>query len=389
MRAVYLAPFAFAVGLMVSQAHAADTPRDIKGLYLMTDYPAVTIRPGTTSNIPLRLQNYGLGPERYQLSVTGVPSGWTATLLGGGQPVAAAMPAPDASVPLQLRLDVPANADLNGQTLTVKAEGQGSNQAALPINVALAKELPAKLTVTSKLPELRGSPKSNFEYTLTIKNDSGRNLTASFAAQAPSNFETSFTEAYGTQELSSIPIDAGQSKDIKLKVRPPSTIDAGHFPVQVMVKAEDASAKAEVALDVVGQPQLQVSGRDGLLSARAVAAKQSSIPIVVANTGTAPAENVTLAATAPTGWKVTFQPATIERLVPGKDTEVQALVTPSDKSLAGDYMTSINATSRGESASGQFRVTVATSTIWGMAGAGVIGVALLLMLGAVARFGRR
>jgi uncharacterized repeat protein (TIGR01451 family) len=388
MRALYLAPFAFAVALVASNVHAADTPRDIKGLYLMTDYPAVTVRPGTTSNIPLRLQNYGLGPERYQLSVTGVPSGWTATILGGGQPVAAAMPAPDASVALQLRLDIPANANLNEQTLTIKAAGQ-DNQATLPVNVALAKELPAKLTVASKLPELRGSPKSNFEYTLTIKNDSGRNLTASFAANAPANFETSFTEAYGTQELSSIPIDAGQSKDIKLKVRPPSTIDAGHFPVQVTVKAEDASAKTEVALDVVGQPQLTVAGRDGLLSARAVAGQQSSIPIVVTNTGTAPADNVTLAATAPTGWKVTFEPSTIERLVPGKDTEVQALVTPSDKSLAGDYMTAIRATSRGENASGQFRVTVATSTVWGMAGAGVIGVALLLMLGAVARFGRR
>ena len=388
MRALYLAPFAFAVALVASNVHAADTPRDIKGLYLMTDYPAVTVRPGTTSNIPLRLQNYGLGPERYALSVTGVPSGWTATILGGGQPVAAAMPAPDASVALQLRLDIPANANLNAQTLTVKAAGQ-DNQATLPVDVALAKELPAKLTVASKLPELRGSPKSNFEYTLTIKNDSGRNLTASFAANAPANFETSFTEAYGTQELSSIPIDAGQSKDIKLKVRPPSTIDAGHFPVQVTVKAEDASANTEVALDVVGQPQLTVAGRDGLLSARAVAGQQSSIPIVVTNTGTAPADNVTLAATAPTGWKVTFEPSTIERLVPGKDTEVQALVTPSDKSLAGDYMTAIRTTSRGENASGQFRVTVATSTVWGMVGAGVIGVALLLMLGAVARFGRR
>ena len=388
MRALYLAPFAFAVGLVVSGVQAAETPRDIKGLYLMTDYPAVTVRPGTTSNIPLRLQNYGLDPQRYQLSVTGVPSGWTATLLGGGQPVAAAMPAPDASVALQLRLDVPANTALSGQTLTVKAEGQGT-EATLPLNVALAKELPAKLTVTSKLPSLRGSPKSNFEYTLTIKNDSGRNLVASFAADAPTNFETSFTEAYGTQELSSIPIEAGQSKDIKLKVRPPSTIDAGHFPVKVTVNAEDASAKVELALDVVGQPQLTVSGRDGLLSARAVAAQQSSIPIVVTNTGSAPAENIELASTAPTGWKVTFAPATIDRLVPGKDAEVQALVTPSDKSLAGDYMTTVRATSRGESASGQFRITVATSTVWGMVGAGVIGIALLLMLGAVARFGRR
>jgi len=389
MRASALAPLALFLGLIAPLAHAADTPRDIKGLYLMTDYPAVTVRPGTTSNIPLRLQNYGLGPEQYKLSITGVPSGWTATILGGGQPVAAAMPAPDSSVSLQLRLDVPANAGLTAQTMTVKAEGQGDNHATLPLAISLAKELPAKLTVTSQLPSLRGSPKSNFEYTLSIKNDSGRDLTASFAAQAPDNFETSFTEAYGTQELSSIPIPAGQSKDIKLKVRPPSTIDAGHFPVAVTVKAEDASAKTELALDIQGEPQLQVSGRDGLLSARAVAAQQSSIPVVVTNSGTAPAENIALNASAPSGWKITFEPATIERLVPGKDAEVQALVTPSDKSLAGYYQVAVRANSRGESASSQFRITVATSTVWGMAGAGVIGVALLLMLGAVARFGRR
>ena len=86
---------------------------------------------------------------------------------------------------------------------------------------------------------------------------------------------------------------------------------------------------------------------------------------------------------------MTFEPATIDRLVPGKDAEVQALVTPSDKSLAGDYMTSVSVTSRGENASSQFRITVSTSTVWGAAGAGVIGIALLLMLGAVVRFGRR
>jgi len=389
MRAFALAPIALAISLLVPAAQAADAhDPNIKGLYLMTDYPAVTVRPGTTSNIPLRLQNYGLTPDRYKLSVAGVPTGWTATILGGGQPVAAAMPAPDKDVPLQLRLDVPANAKLDEQTLTVKAEGQG-NQASLPIQVALAKQLPAKLTVKAQLPSLRGSPKSNFEYTLTIKNDSGRNLNVSFAAQAPQNFETSFTEAYDNQELSAIPIDAGQSKDIKLKVRPPSTIDAGHFPVTVTVKAEDATAKTDLALDVVGQPQLSVAGRDGLLSARAVAAQQTSIPVVITNTGSAPAENVKLSASSPTGWKVTFNPESIDRLVPGKDAEVQALVTPSDKSLAGDYMVSVNANSRGESASSQFRITVNTSTVWGMVGAGVIGVALLLMLGAVARFGRR
>ena len=77
MRASALAPVALVIStLMIAlPAQAADEHEpNIKGLYLMTDYPAVTIRPGTTSNIPLRLQNYGLAPDRYQLSVSGVPS---------------------------------------------------------------------------------------------------------------------------------------------------------------------------------------------------------------------------------------------------------------------------------------------------------------------------
>lgn len=156
MRASALAHTAFIILTLalLGPAIADEHDPNVKGLYLMTDYPAVTIRPGTTSNIPLRLQNYGLAPDRYQLSVSGVPNGWTATILGGGQPVAAAMPAPDKDVTLQLRLDVPANSKLDQQTLTVEAKGPG-NQTSLPIQVALAKELPAKLTVKSQLPAAR------------------------------------------------------------------------------------------------------------------------------------------------------------------------------------------------------------------------------------------
>ncbi len=369
-------------------AGAADAPKDVKGLYLLTDYPAVSVRPGTTSTVSLRLQNYGLAPERYALSVDGTPPGWTATLLGGGQPVAAAMPATDQSVSLQLRLDVPANADIAASTLTVKADGQGSN-VSLPITINLAKELPAKLALSPQLPSLRGTPKSSFDYTVSVKNDSGRNLTVSLSATAPRNFETSFTEAYGTQELSSVPIDAGASKDVKLKVRPPSSVDAGSFPIEMTATSGDTTAKTALSLDVVGTPRLSIAGRDGLVSARGTAGEQSTVPVVVANDGTAAAENVELSGSAPSGWKVEFDKKTVDRIAPGQTAEVNALVTPTEKSLAGDYMATIRAASRGETASTQFRFTVGTSTTWGMVGVGVIGAALLIMVGAVARFGRR
>jgi uncharacterized membrane protein len=372
---------------LAAAAYAAERP-DVKGLFLLADYPAVSVQAGTTANVGLKLQNFGLPPERYQLSVDGVPQGWTATLLGGGQPVAAAMPTTDATVNLELRLDIPANATGSTQTLTINAKGANSS-ISLPIAVTLAKELPAKLKVDTALPALRGTSKSSFEYQLTIKNDAGRNLTVSFAAAAPRNFETSFTEAYGTQELSSIAIEAGKSKDVKLKVRPPSTVDAGSFPVKVTVSSEGATASTEVSLDIVGQPRLSLSGRDGLVSARGEAGKQTTIPVVITNTGSAPADEVELSSTAPTGWKIEFEPKTVAKIEPNKDAEVTARVTPTDKSLAGDYMATLRASSRGESAATQFRVTVGTSTVWGLWAIGIVGIALLFMAAAIARFGRR
>src|SRR5262249_5063204 len=118
MRGLALAITAIFLALCGPAAAADDPPPGVKGLYLMADFPSITVRPAPASRGSLRWQNSALPPEMLDVSVPGVPSGWTASLLGGGQPVAAAMPATNASVSLQLRLDVPANA--NGkQTLTV------------------------------------------------------------------------------------------------------------------------------------------------------------------------------------------------------------------------------------------------------------------------------
>jgi uncharacterized membrane protein len=142
-------------------------------------------------------------------------------------------------------------------------------------------------------------------------------------------------------------------------------------------------------LELTGTPELSLSGRDGLVSARATAGRETSIPVVVTNTGTAPAENVKMSGNAPGGWKVTFQPETISRIAPNEKKEVQALLTPPAKAIAGDYVTSLKATASGDTGSANFRVTVSTSTMWGVVGAGIIGAALLIMVGAVSRFGRR
>lgn len=309
-------------------------------------------------------------------------------ILGGGQPVAAAMPAVNESVSLQLRVEVPKDAKPGSQSVVLHAKGP-SQSADLPVTLTIANETPAKLTVKTKLPSLMGTPKSSFDYTLSVSNDSGKDLTVALAAQAPTGFQTSFSEAYGTNEISQIPIEAGQSKDVKIKVTPARDVKAGNYPVTVRVSAEGATAEQKVTLQISGQGKLALSTKEGRLSGEAQVGKTSDFTLVLSNDGTAPVEEIEMSGSVPTNWKVEFEPKSVASIAPNEKKEVKAMVTPSDKAIAGDYVSSFRANGRGESSSADFRITVTTSTVWGIVGIGIIAVALLVLLGAVARFGRR
>jgi uncharacterized membrane protein len=74
----------------------------------------------------------------------------------------------------------------------------------------------------------------------------------------------------------------------------------------------------------------------------------------------------------------------------GATQDVKVTLTPSERAIAGDYQATIRASAAsGISESANFRITVLTSTLWGAIGIAIIAVALLVVVFAVARFGRR
>lgn len=376
------------VMLPVAGVQAQSDPPGLKGLFLLTDYPSQTVRAGEVTTIRVKVNNAGQMPEPLALALTGIPAGWKIDMLGGGQPVGAVMVGVNQDVTVQLRVEVPKDAPIGAQTVTLTAKGP-MQQASLSLTLTVGTEAPAKLSLKSRLPSLRGTPRSAFEYTLTVGNDSGKDLTVALAAQGPASFQSIFTEGFGSNEISSIPIEAGQTKDIKLKVTPPRDVKAGDYPVLVKVAAEGAAAEMRVTLQVSGQGRLALSTKDGRLSGEAEIGKTSTYTLVLTNDGTAPVDEVELSGTVPANWKIEFNPRSLAAISPGDKKEVQVLVTPADKAVAGDYMASFRAAARGEQSSADFRITVTTSTLWGIAGIGIIAVALLVLLGAVARFGRR
>jgi uncharacterized membrane protein len=381
------------IGLVLSLVSVAalakdPSPDSVKGLYLTTDFPAVTIRAGEEADLPLTIYNYGLPPQRTALTVAEAPPGWKTEIQGSGKPVAAAFVDYDGKASLTLKLTIPESEKPGDYRLTLNAEGDAA-KSSLPIAVTLAPPLAAKLTATPKFPMLSGAARSSFDFAVTVKNEGANDMTVVLKTDAPEGYTATYKEQYGTQDITSLLIKAGESKDLTVSVKPNPSAPSGQVPVTFEAIGDKVNASAQLTLDIGGLPAITITGPDDRLSGEAYAGQERSIPLTIANIGSAPVVNVGLSASPPQGWKVAFDPKRLPTIPVGGQQKVNVLLTPGAQAIAGDYLLNISAIGDGVDQNVSYRVTVLTSTLWGVAGVGVILIALLVLVGAVGRFGRR
>lgn len=355
-------------------------------LSISTTYPSQVAQLGASVSISLNLKTTDVA-QTVAMSMGQIPDGWTATFLGGGRGVQSVYVDANSSASVDLRLDPPKDAKSGTFNFVVLAQS-GTEKAELPITLIVQEQVPASLSFTTDLPTIQGSPTTTFRYDTTLRNDGDQDLTVNLTADAPTGFVTKFM--LSGQEVTSFPVGANQSKSISVELTPLSDTAAGDYPFTVYADAGDLQANLDLTAKITGQYTLGVSGPDGRLSGNANAGKATTFQVVVSNTGTAPAQGVELSANAPSGWTVSFDPKVIDEIPAGNQIQVTANLTPADKAVAGDYVVTVNArTVDGATKSADFRITVATSTLWGIAGIALIAIAVGVVAMAVTRFGRR
>lgn len=389
-----LAPGAFAQAVDTTTAAApvplapASNPT-LQGLWLTTSYPLLVVRLGDPLNLDLNLQNRGMPPTRVELSLVNLPKGWGGEIDGGSTRIGAVMVGPDTSQPLSVKL-LPGADTTAGAPYEFQIVGKTDSQTlTLPVQIAFEQPKPAVVTVTPKLPALRGTPSSAFTFDVDVKNDGPEDQTFNLVADGPTGFQMTFMEPFGTQELTSVPIKAGETKSLKVDVKLPQDVAAGEYQVAVQAASPKAHGESPLVLDITGQPTLQLNAPEGRLSGNATAGKTSVFKMTLHNSGTAPATAVKFNANAPNNWKVEFDPKQVDALGAGEDADLSINVTPPDNAIAGDYLVAIDASGAGAYNSTSYRVTVLTSTVWGIAGLGIIGAAVIVLAAAVTRYGRR
>lgn len=382
LRGVVSVSFALAVTLLPALVPATLAAQ---GLKLTTQFPSVTVTPGTKVSIDIDVD--ANEAATVAVSLSGVPASWAAALHGGGYVVGAVHV--DGDKPTTVRLDVSVPTDATGTTrITVQASATGTT-ATLPIDIKAEVGAGGEVTLTTDVVELQGPASDTFTWTTTLKNSKEEDVTFTSTAEGPVDWDVTAKATAQSNAVSAI-VKAGAVSQITVTANPPEDVVAGTYPVKLTVTAGDETLTQDLSVKITGRYTLTLETPNQVLSTRGSAGGVTDQQFTITNTGTAPLTKVVMTATQPKDWKVEFDPANVETLAPGDQTTITAHITPTGNAIAGDYNIDFRAASEeSDDDSATIRFTVEASILGAIIGIALIVAAIGGLYWVFRRYGRR
>jgi uncharacterized membrane protein len=378
------APLA-AIGLLLSST-LAFAPTAVAAATLNTPFPSVVVGPGSTVGFDVTVT--GNANEQISLAVSGVPADWTATLRGGGYVVNGVQTDATGKATVRLELKIPATATDSSSTVTLSASS-GSGSSSLPLTIQVSSAAAGDVTLTSDYPSLQGASGTSFTFNFNLHNDSAEDLTFAVTAVGPDGWEVNATLTGQSQAASAV-VKASGSAGVSVSAKPPTDVAPGTYDINVRATVGDRTIDAKPTVVITGTNSLTLSTPDQRLSNSGAAGSSITQQLVVHNGGTQPLEGVTLSATAPTDWTVTFSPSDkLDPVAAGQDSTITATLVPSNDAIAGDYVVTYNARAANASGTVEIRMTIETSPLFGFVGLALIALVLFGLWWVFQKYGRR
>jgi uncharacterized membrane protein len=389
MKHLRLSMFAILLaGLMFSMTSPAFAQTGSPGnLTISTAFPSMVVGIGET--VTLNMDIHSASSQVVNLDLSNLPKDWTAEFRGDGRIIRSVYVVAGTPSTVELRVTPPDTVAAGTYDFNVVAK-DASETSQFPVEFIVKDRAPARLTFETDYPTIRGGSDAAFTFSVNLKNEGDDDLSVSLVADAPKELAVTFKSS--GKDITNLPTDikAGSSERIDISAEPLTSLPVGTYPFKVTAQSDTVSADIQLTAEVIGQPDLTLTTSDGRLSGTAYLNRTNPIKLVLRNTGNSPAAGVKLSASAPAGWTVTLNPDTVVEVPAADQVEVTADVKPADNAISGDYIITFNAQpNESPSKSSDFRITVETSTLWGIVGIALIAVAVAIVGMAVTRFGRR
>jgi len=354
-------------------------------LQISTPYPAIAIGPGESATFDLRIT--GQTGQRVGLRVTRKPRGWPVTLRGGGFVVEGVILQGGGPPDVQLDVDVPSEAEPGDYRIVVRASS-GSGSDTLAIGVRVTGGGGGGVELSTDFPLQEGSSDLTYTFDVSLSNNTPQEITFSLNPNGPPGWQVQASPA-GQQQAATVRVPGGGSSSVTVDVDPADDAVAGEYPIPLQVIGGGHSAQIDLQVNITGNFALTLTTPDERLNADVGAGRATDVPLVVVNEGTAQLVDVSLSATPPTEWEVTFAPESIPVIEPGQTVDVMATITPASSAIAGDYVVTLSANAAEATSEFDLRTTVKTSGLWGLVGILLIAAALGGLGWVFRRYGRR
>ncbi|MGQ9645183.1 MAG: COG1470 family protein [Thermodesulfobacteriota bacterium] len=243
--------------------------------------------------------------------------------------------------------------------------------------------------LTTSYPVLRGPSDAKFEFSVEVESKLDKDAVFDLSAQSPDGWTVNFKPRYEDKYFSSIRLKSNQSETVAVEVRPLALAKAGEYPIQFRVTSGEARAEAMLKVIITGTYALEAGTPTGLLSLEAKQGKPANLSFYIKNTGTATNHDIKFMSFKPENWKVELKPEKIASIEPGELKQVEAIITPYEEALVGDYSVAIDVEGEKAKKNLEFRVTVRPSTAWGWIGIGIIVAVVAGLAGLFRWLGRR
>jgi uncharacterized membrane protein len=271
------------------------------------------------------------------------------------------------------------------------------------INQPIVAAQEEKIELTAKYPIMPGPVDITFTFDVDLLYSGGKEpLTFELSAEGPPGWLVSIQQSYQQVELSAIRLDPTTTypETIKVLASAPYWLlpEPGDYTITLRAAAGEIKGSVDLIARVTARYDFSVNTETGMLNIKATAGKESHLTVIITNLGTAPLNQITFSSVKPKAiageaWSITFNPDKIEDLKPGDERQVEAVIEPPPKTIAGDYMTTLEFNSDPQTSieppALDIRVTVGTSTKWGWIGAGIVIAVIVGLLVGFRQLGRR
>lgn len=213
MRLFNLLSLVFIYGCLPYVAQAEEKPQNV---ILYTPYTKIAVPPGESINYTIDVINNFDEVKNANLSVSGLPRGWTSEMKAGGFTVNQLAVLPGEKKNFSLTVNVPLKVNKGTYRFQVIA----ADLATIPLTVVVSEQGTFKTEFTTTQPNMEGNSKATFTFNASLKNSTADQQLYSLTADAPRGWNIAFKVNY--KQATSAQVEANKAENITIDITPPA-----------------------------------------------------------------------------------------------------------------------------------------------------------------------